>query len=78
MNNASNPNVYYQEYGLAYSQLHLNNNIDVINSLYSKTASGLVSFEIAFDALGLKNHYGQVMTYSSFGQNYQTWVADWN
>ncbi|AZG74126.1 hypothetical protein SHLI107390_11145 [Shewanella livingstonensis] len=77
MNNASDKNLYYEEYGLAYSYLHLNNDIDTINKLYSNTASGITSFESAFDALGLKNHYGQVMTYSSFKSNYQTWVADW-
>jgi hypothetical protein len=77
MNNASDTNVYYREYGLAYSYIHLNNNIDVINSLYTKTASYIDSFEEAFDSAGLKNHYGEVMKYSSFKTNYQTWVSDW-
>ncbi|MGI2224756.1 hypothetical protein [Shewanella frigidimarina] len=78
MNNALDLNLYYPEYGLAYSYIHLNNNIDAINSLYTKTASDLISFEEAFDSIGLKNHYGEVMTYSSFKANYQTWVANWN
>ena len=74
MNNASDRNQYYAEYGLAYSYLHLNNEISKINQVFTKTASGAMTFDEAFDSLEFKNHMGEAMTYKSYRDNYGTWV----
>ena len=74
MNNASDRNQYYAEYGLAYSYLHSYNDITKINQVFTKTASGAMTFDEAFDSLEFKNHMGEAMTYKSYRDNYGTWV----
>jgi hypothetical protein len=76
MNNASDRNQYYREYGLAYSYVHENNDIDQINKIFAKTATGEFSFDEAFDSLELKNHLGEIMTYESYRNNYAVWVPE--